>query len=204
MAVHETASAGLKSMEHLIRLISSSHHQSPRNLPSNQLDCMRITDSNFKSAISAPNRTGHARFRRGPAQAAPGPAPLLQQPAPASLLQQQQSLTLDFTKPTTTTTETTTVNTLTSKSSKQTFSISPPVSSANSSFMSSITGEGSVSNGKQGSSLYVAPSVSAGKPPLSGKRCREHDHSGNSSGSGSASGRCHCKKRYVRLTCCAH
>ncbi|KAM7490689.1 hypothetical protein LguiA_033610 [Lonicera macranthoides] len=192
VAVHETASAGLRSMEHLIRLISSNH-QSPQNLPPNQLDCTQITDfngSNFKRNVSARNRTGHARFRRGPV-VAPALTPL----------PQQQSLTLDFTKPTATTSETSNINTLTTKSSKQTFSISPPVSSANSSFMSSITGEGSVSNGKQGSSLFVAPSVSAGKPPLSGKRCREHDHSGNSSGSGSGSrsGSCHCKKRKSRV-----
>lgn len=67
---------------------------------------------------------------------------------------------------------------------------------------SAITGDGSVSNGKQGSSIFLAPAVSGGKPPLSSgpynkKRCHEHDHSDDMSGkfSGSTSGKCHCSKR---------
>lgn len=62
MAVQEAASQGLKSMEHLIRLMS---HQS------NHVDCTDLTDltvSKFKKVISLLNRTGHARFRRGPVQ----------------------------------------------------------------------------------------------------------------------------------------
>ena len=73
--------------------------------------------------------------------------------------------------------------------------------SLNSSFLSSaITGDGSVSNGKQGSSIFLtpaAPTVSGnGKPPLSTapakKRCHDHhEHSDDVSGSG----KCHCTKR---------
>ncbi|XP_057511651.1 probable WRKY transcription factor 17 [Actinidia eriantha] len=208
MAIQEAASAGLKSMEHLIRLIS---HQSQQiQNPSNQFDCRELTDftvSKVKKSISVLNRTGHARFRRGPPLPPPSPsdsvpdppptltlAPAAAPEAPATFPQSKHPpLTLDFTKP--------------NPSSKESFSLSQPMSSANSSFLSSITGEGSVSNGKQGSSLFLAPSaptVSAGKPPLSGssgrKRCHEHDHSDGFSGKVSGSGRCHCtKKRKSRV-----
>ncbi|MBA0568418.1 hypothetical protein Golob_005915 [Gossypium lobatum] len=227
MAVQEAASQGLKGMEHLIRLLS---HQS------NNVDCTDLADltvSKFKKVISLLNRTGHARFRRGPIEplssssspSASSSASLsvpksqnnltltsaaISTPAtintalvgtsvisPSSFVQSQpQSLTLDFTKP----------NLFGSNGkstelefTKESFSVS-----SNSSFMSSaITGDGSVSNGKQGSSLFLAPAlaVSTGKPPLSStpfkKRCHEHDHSDNVSGkiSGSGNSKCHCSKR---------
>lgn len=181
-AVQEAASAGLKSMEHLICLLS---HQTSQGL-----DCREITDftvSKFKRVISILNRTGHARFRRGPSNrtssyAGPGNS------GPSEILSQQpkKTLTLDFPEP---------------KSvveSKPKLTGSPPVSSTTSSFMSSITGDGSVSNGKQGSSLLIAPTpaISSGKPPLSSSHRRKcHiDHS-LSAGKISASGRCHCSKR---------
>ncbi|KAB2024996.1 hypothetical protein ES319_D06G123600v1 [Gossypium barbadense] len=227
MAVQEAASLGLKGMEHLIRLLS---HQS------NNVDCTDLADltvSKFKKVISLLNRTGHARFRRGPIQplsssSSPSTSSsaslsvpnsqnnltltsaAISTPAtintavvgtsvisPSSFVQSQpQSLTLDFTKP----------NLFGSNGkstelefTKESFSVS-----SNSSFMSSaITGDGSVSNGKQGSSLFLAPAlaVSTGKPPLSStpfkKRCHEHDHSDNVSGkiSGSGNSKCHCSKR---------
>ncbi|XP_047939860.1 probable WRKY transcription factor 17 [Salvia hispanica] len=62
------------------------------------------------------------------------------------------------------------------------------LSTSGSSIASMITGEGSVSNGKS--------ALSAPKPPLSGKRCREHD---NSSGKTTNPSRCHCKKRKNRV-----
>ncbi|EEF46802.1 probable WRKY transcription factor 11 [Ricinus communis] len=207
MAIQEAASQGLKSMEHLIRLMSHK---------SNHVDCTDLTDltvSKFRKVISLLNRTGHARFRRGPVQSSSclssAPAPSASQsinlnttriaapPAPApgvhpvtapaaSFVQQPQSVTLDFTKPN--------IFSSNGKSSELEFSVS-----SSSSFMSSaITGDGSVSNGKQGSSIFLAPAVSGGKPPLSSapynkKRCHEHDHSEDVSGS--ASGKCHCSKR---------
>nr|AGQ04234.1 WRKY transcription factor 43.2 [Jatropha curcas] len=229
MAIQEAASQGLKSMEHLIRLMS---HQS------NHVDCSDLTDitvSKFKKVISLLNRTGHARFRRGPVQSPPSASPCLStlpsgissrsqtstlsptpvaapatvhpppvnQPvtappapiaAPVSFVQSQpQSLTLDFTKP----------NIFSSNGKSTELEFNKESLSSSSSFMSSaITGEGSVSNGKQGSSIFLAPAVSGGKPPLSSgpynkKRCHEHDHSDDLSGklSGSASGKCHCSKR---------
>ncbi|KAG2699865.1 hypothetical protein I3843_07G207300 [Carya illinoinensis] len=237
-AIQEAASQGIKSMEHLIRLLS---HQP------NHSDCTDITDrtvSKFKKVICLLNRTGHARFRRGPVHSSSSPssssssasifvphsqtltlaptpitskptlppapivtpvalhqAPILSQPN--FLPSQPQTVTLDFTKP----------NGFSSSSkatelefTKETFSVS-----SSSSFMSSaITGDGSVSNGKLGSSILAAPAPagSGGKPPLSmapyKKRC--HEHSDNLSGKLSGSGsKCHCsKRRYaVLLTICA-
>ncbi|KAF2302807.1 hypothetical protein GH714_008527 [Hevea brasiliensis] len=231
MAIQEAASQGLKSMEHFIRLMShqSNHH----------VDCTDLTDltvSKFKKVISLLNRTGHARFRRGPVQSSSSslslssaptgsasrsqnlnqtpshvtaPATVHQAPvvhsvtapqvpiaAPTSFVQSQpQSLTLDFTKPS--------IFSSNGRNSELEFTKESFSVSSSSSFMSSaITGDGSVSNGKQGSSIFLAPAVSGGKPPLSSgpynkKRCHEHDQSDDMSGkfSGSASGKCHCSKR---------
>ncbi|XP_008799447.2 WRKY transcription factor WRKY51-like [Phoenix dactylifera] len=201
IAIQEAAAAGLRSMEHLI--FQLSHHKSP------QLDCREIADvtvSKFKKVISILNRTGHARFRRGPTAAqAPqilthAPIPLqAQQPQPAAPLPPPpppQTLTLDFTKPNPGTYPPVIEGgeTATSQYTKESFSMSTPMPSANSSFMTSITGDGSVSNGKQGSSLLLHPvAPSAGKPPLSSsykKKCHEHAHSEYASGC-----RCHCSKR---------
>ncbi|CDY20325.1 BnaC04g36310D [Brassica napus] len=169
-AIQEAASQGLKSMEHLISVLSKR----PKD---HNADCSEITDftvSKFKKVISLLNRTGHARFRRGPVQSSPSsssssaaapPLPPASHPTPPSQLSPPapQSLTLDFTRPT---------------FAKESFSVS-----SNSSFMSSaITGDGSVS---KGSSIFLAPAPTA-----------PHDHSQNFSGkiSGSGSGKCHCKK----------
>lgn len=134
---------------------------------------------------------------------APIVAPATVQPVHASFAQAQvqpQSMTLDFTKP----------NLLSAshKSAEVEFAKESFSVSSSSSFMSSaITGDGSVSNGKQGliflSAAAAAPTVSGGKPPLSTapfkKRCHEHelsgDASGKISGSASGSGKCHCSKR---------
>ncbi|GLT74707.1 hypothetical protein SLA2020_464900 [Shorea laevis] len=221
IAIQEAASQGLKGMEHLIHVLSRQSNHA--------VDCSDLADhtvSKFRKVISLLNRTGHARFRRGPVQSfsastsspslsgfpsyqkislTPGSVPatpvptkvMVPSPAPTSVpnfMQSQpqpQSLTLDFSKPS--------FFSSNPKSSDLEFSVS-----SNSSFMSSaITGDGSVSNGKLGSSIFLssAPAVSAGKPPLSTapykKRCHEHDHSENVSGkfSGSANGKCHCSKR---------
>lgn len=225
-AIQEAASQGLKSMDQLIRYIS---HQQHSNQLSSRMDCTDLTDhtvSKFKKVISLLNRTGHARFRRGPVAVpvqfpssqpstsssasqtlslvpAPVVSPAILPPAlikaqETSFLQSQpHSMTLDFTRP----------NILTSnpKCTDIEFSVS-----SSSSFMSSaITGDNSVSNGKLGPSLFLAPNpapaVSGAKPPLSTapykKRCHEHDHSDDVScrlsvsGSASGSGKCHCSKR---------
>jgi hypothetical protein len=207
-AIQEAATQGIKSMEQLIRLLSSQQQ------PSNFTDVTDVTVSKFKKVITLLNRTGHARFRRAPVQQhAPStsssssafqtqnptltPAPTSFKPSTASF--PTQSLTLDFTKPNWYSTK----SEIEFASAKDNFSVS-----SNSSFMSSaITGDNSVSNGKLGTSMFLTPAatVSAGKPPLSSsstapskKRCHDHhDHSEDFSGkfSGSSSGKCHCSKR---------
>ncbi|CAJ1975827.1 unnamed protein product [Sphenostylis stenocarpa] len=183
LAIQEAASAGFKSMDHLIRLLSpsasnSSSSSNNNNVKLNNLDCSQITDftvSKFKQVINLLNRTGHARFRRAPPQAQ---TQALTQPQP----QTQQGFTLDFVKPTVLNSkpcikdETLTLSTTTTTSS---------------SFLSSISNDASVSDGKIGP--FLPPS--AAKPPLSSshrKKCREAALSAKSS--------CHCsKKRKSRM-----
>lgn len=227
-AIQEAASQGLQSMEHLIRVLSNRPEQQ------HNVDCSEITDftvSKFKTVISLLNRTGHARFRRGPVHSISSPkqqsqivktiqpkAPVVTQPArtttnlpqivppPSSFVHSNQpSVTLDFSKPSIFGTK--------AKSSDLEFSKENFSVSLNSSFMSSgITGDGSVSNGK----IFLAsapsqPVNSSGKPPLAAghpyrKRCLEHEHSESFSGkvSGSGYGKCHCKKRYCYVTYVTH
>nr|QIL87951.1 putative WRKY transcription factor 11 [Lilium longiflorum] len=172
-AIQEAATAGLQSLDHLIQQLSHRHYQQQ------QLDCRELTENtvnNFKKIISVLNRTGHARFRRGPRTTTRPELPL---PPPAAA-----ALTLDFTKPNSTPC-TVTYN-----------DVSCSISSGSSSFMSSVTaGDGSVSNGRQLSSLILAPAASggSGKPPLSSsykKRCHAHSAAAGDAGSG-----CHCSKR---------
>lgn len=199
IAIQEAATAGLKSMERLIFHLSSQHNSSFTFSP--QQDCTQIADftvSKFKKVISLLDRTGHARFRRAPVvRNSPNPlqtevrTPVEMGKETEIVVSRNPSLTLDFTKPTT-------IN----------------VSSETSSFMSSITADGSVSNGKVGSTILSLPppppppsvSVSissAGKPPLPGsyrKKCNnvheQPDHTSAKHGLSSAAG-CHCsKKRY--------
>lgn len=186
MAIQEAASAGIKSMEHLIFALSNQTQQS------HQLDCREITSftvAKFKQVISMLNRTGHARFRRGPTSSPSSyPVPV------RSVPQEPQKLNLDF------------VN---SKSppkaeSKNDLSLGSQYSkdslssgTTTSSFVSSVTADGSVSDGKQGgsSSLFGAHPRPTGKPPLSSihrKKCHDHTLSTSKISSG---GSCHCSKR---------
>ncbi|XP_061371150.1 probable WRKY transcription factor 11 [Gastrolobium bilobum] len=179
MAIEEAASAGLKSMEHLIRVLSSQTPSSYNHSSSthNNLNCSEITDftvSKFKQVINLLNRTGHARFRRAPEpQPEPEPEP---EPQP-----QTKGMSLDFAKP----------NLINSKPNKkdETLTISTTTSS---SFMSSITADASVSDGKIGP--FLAPPISAGKPPLSSSH-RKRCHDATLSGKVPSSGHCHCSKR---------
>ncbi|XP_047322515.1 probable WRKY transcription factor 17 [Impatiens glandulifera] len=204
-ALQEVASAGLKNMEQLIQMIS---HQSQLNRP-------------VYREIAQTSRTGHARFRRGPVMVSrdspPPPSSSssvfvtpIQSQTQSPPQTQPQTLTLDFTKPNLLNSSIKKNNIEMGFTKEQSFSISPPTSSANSSFMSTITGEGSVSNGKLRPSLFLVPNQatavtnSAGKPPLSSsshrKRCHDHDNNSDFSGKTSNSGRCHCsKKRKTRM-----
>uniref|UniRef100_A0A0V0HSP1 Putative WRKY transcription factor 3-like n=1 Tax=Solanum chacoense TaxID=4108 RepID=A0A0V0HSP1_SOLCH len=203
LALQEAASAGLKSMDNLIRFVSFQQQQNQTVQP----DCREITDytvNNFRKVISILNRTGHARFRRSPVQVtddsctaltlsplktpAEETVPAVKAPVNVPVEKyQSKELTLDFTK---------------RKVGKSIGCEAVPVASSttSSSFMSTITGEGSVSNGKVFSSMNLPPRppVSSGKPPIAGKRCRDHDLSDEFSGRTSSSGKCHCKKRKSR------
>ncbi|VAH36031.1 unnamed protein product [Triticum turgidum subsp. durum] len=178
LAIQEAATAGLRSLELLVSSLSgAAPSKAPQQHP--QQPFGEIADqavSKFRKVISILDRTGHARFRRGPVQSPtpPPPAPVAPPPPPPPPvsvaapvpLPQPQSLTLDFTKPNLT--------------------MSGATSVTSTSFFSSVTaGEGSVSKGR---SL-----VSAGKPPLSGhkrKPCAGAHSEANTTGS-----RCHCSKR---------
>ncbi|RDX74066.1 putative WRKY transcription factor 11 [Mucuna pruriens] len=187
MAIQEAASAGLKSMEHLIRLLSPSSCNSSslnNNVNVNNLDCSEITDftvSKFKQVINLLNRTGHARFRRAPSQTqvqtqAQAQAQAQPQPQPQPQLQ-TQGFTLDFVKPTI----------LNSKPNNKDETLTLSTTTTTSSFMSSVTNDASVSDGKIGP--FLPPS--AAKPPLSSshrKKCRDAALSAKPSS-------CHCSKK---------
>ncbi|XP_027355379.1 probable WRKY transcription factor 17 [Abrus precatorius] len=196
-AMEEAASEGLKGMEHLTRLLSNQ----PSHLQTQITDA---TVSHFKKLISLLNRTGHARFRRAPLPSSPSssvspppPNPVTLHHPPSSFVPtQSHTLTLDFSKPNMFSSNAKSIDL---EFSNQTFTVS-----SNSSFISSaITGDGSVSNGKQGSSIFLTPPpppLSAGKPPISSvtvkKRCHDHrEHSDHNSGKISGSNKCHCIKR---------
>ncbi|XP_027368859.1 probable WRKY transcription factor 11 [Abrus precatorius] len=173
ISIQEAASAGLKSMEHLIRVLSSSscNFSTPHNnLNLNNLDCSEITDftvSKFKQVINLLNRTGHARFRRAPPQ--PQAQPQLQPQQDQPRIQG-----LDFAKSTI----------LNTKSNNKDDTLT--MSTTTSSFMSSVTADASVSDGKIGP--FIPPSAS--KPPLSSshrKKCHDAALSAKTS--------CHCSKK---------
>ncbi|KAL4564327.1 hypothetical protein LXL04_028387 [Taraxacum kok-saghyz] len=150
--------------------------------------------SNCKQAVTGLKRTGHARFRRGPSSSSTdshGPSTSSQSE------EKQQDVPLTVLN-----------GCFLNKSVKDTVMSSKSTSS--SSMVSSLAGggveEGSVSNGKQFSSLgIVAPSLtfSSRKPPLPSthrKRCSADSPAASLHGSGSENrsvsrSGCHCCKR---------
>ncbi|XP_062192986.1 probable WRKY transcription factor 17 [Phragmites australis] len=169
LAFQEAAAAGLRSLE----LLSSS--LSPRAvqpLPLGQIADQAV--SRFRRVINLLDRTGHARFRRAPAAAAPTEtppppsAPSLPPAAAALVSQSQKSLALDFAKPATKT------------------AAAPAVSATSTSFLSSVTagGDGSVS---KGGSL-----ISSGKPPLPKRKL---PCAAAAAAAHPESARCHCSKK---------
>uniref|UniRef100_A0ACD5UA89 Uncharacterized protein n=1 Tax=Avena sativa TaxID=4498 RepID=A0ACD5UA89_AVESA len=206
VAIQEAAAAGLRGMEHLILQLSRTGTGTSESSPAGaseppahgqqqqQVDCREITDmtvSKFKKVISILNhRTGHARFRRGPV-VAQSQGPSVSEPAPARTASSSRPMTLDFSK---------SASGFGSKDQAAAYS----VSAASSSFLSSVTGDGSVSNGRGGggSSLMLPPppSASCGKPPLAvaaaaGPKRKCHDHAHSENVAGASGGRCHCSKR---------
>lgn len=193
-AIQEAASAGLKSMEHLIFALSNSHIPSQTHSELSQIDYRELADftvSKFKRVISILNRTGHARFRRSPST-----------PIQPKL---KTTTTLDLTKLHSIENKHNSTASLNTKKpgihkSKEVFTLPSPVSSNTSSFTSSINGDDSVSNGNQALKPVVAPArvFSAGKPPLapsSRKRCHELTLPGEKIAvKSSCCGQCHCSK----------
>ncbi|XP_050214492.1 probable WRKY transcription factor 7 [Mercurialis annua] len=98
-AVKEAATAGIQSVEEVIKLIQQNHiHQHKQQLHqkcySESDDIMAVTDvavNNFKKVISLlgrTSRTGHARFRRAPVSS--GSPPQQEDPKPVAQQQKQQ------------------------------------------------------------------------------------------------------------------
>lgn len=204
ISIQEVAVAGIRSMENLIFQLNHYHKSSSAStlsaispeMAARQIDCREITDqtvSKFKKMISILNRTGHARFRRGPTPPPPS--------SPSTTTEPETPFfhPLDFAKQSVIGGASGEIPVTAEKKSAI---VSKPtaISAANSSFVSSITGDVSVSYGLQSTSvLQPAP---AKKPPLSSvpykKRCHEHAQPENVSGNiaaPSGGGRCHCAKR---------
>ncbi|MCH95577.1 putative WRKY transcription factor 17-like, partial [Trifolium medium] len=163
--VLETAFESLNSLEKLTNVLT---HQ-PSHL---NFDLTKTTVSNFKKLSSLLNRTGHARFRRAPVVPQPPqttlpPPPLHIQPQPP------QPLTLDYIKPNILRSNPKSLS-LELEFPKETFRVS-----SNSAFMPyAITGDSSVSNDRQGSSLFLTPTILfGGKPPLSSSSLKNKCHS---------------------------
>ncbi|CAN4122640.1 unnamed protein product [Withania somnifera] len=222
-AVQEAATAGLQSVEKLIRLLSQSHHhhqhQQQPSFQDSAHDYQAVADvavNKFKKFISLldKNRTGHARFRRGP-MVAPLPKP-----------QQQHKLTLqqpieqpENPQSTNTTTKIycpTPIqrlpplpkNGLIERKEASSTTINFASATPATSFMSSLTGDTeslqqSLSSGFQITNLSQVSS--AGRPPLSTssfkRKCSSMDDTSlKCSSAGGSSGRCHCpKKRKPRV-----
>ncbi|XP_044948234.1 probable WRKY transcription factor 17 [Hordeum vulgare subsp. vulgare] len=173
----EAAAAGLRSLE----LVRSSFSSRAGCAPPPLGEMADQAVSRFHRVINILDRTGHARFRRGPVGDAADsltPSPVSSPPptpaqGPAVLLQlaPQKSMTLDFTKP-------------------LKAPAAPSVTST--SFFSSVTagGEGSVSKG-------WSQLVSSGKPPLpAGTKRKQRQQQTRFAHSDTAAGaRCHCLKK---------
>ncbi|ERN07431.1 hypothetical protein AMTRI_Chr12g275190 [Amborella trichopoda] len=200
-ALQEAASAGIRSMDQLVKLLGRQPNPS-----SPTADCMSITDTTvtkFKKVISILNRTGHARFRRAPTNthSAPfrEPNPLLESREwkPSNLVSMAELAPIRSSpemaqKPPCPKPVSACEVVMKEGNNNMGFSLSdsPPMSSNSSSFVSSVTGDGSCLDGK-----IV---VSNGRPPLSSsykKRCHGHEKPDESSGKCGNPGRCHCSKR---------
>ncbi|KAI4381638.1 hypothetical protein MLD38_007695 [Melastoma candidum] len=224
-AVKEAAS-GLDNVQNLIRLLSLPHPQ-PFSTADVDMACQAAADaavSKFKKVISllGRERTGHARFRRGPV-ANPAAAltpvqsqepvpkvyhatpiqqilpPLPQQPATAAAVPVQLQIPMGMHR-------------AAGPSPATTISFSYGSGYGNSvnnthtgSFVSSLTGENEekpkqVMSMSSGSGFQITNmSVSAGKPPLlsssSFKRKCSSDTVGSAGKCGSSTSKCHCTKK---------
>ncbi|CAH9100524.1 unnamed protein product [Cuscuta epithymum] len=227
-AVQEAAAAGMQSVENLIRLLSQSRHQNTcfSSAVEPSADYQAVADAavgKFKKFISLldRNRTGHARFRKGPICNTANTAPRHTKktdPQPEPEVSGRFRVTESSEKPQTGGQKMFTPSQIqllpplphnhhqTPKvvpaaserkepSSTINFAASP-ASSVPSSFMSSLTGDTESFQWTNLSSMS-----SAGRPPLSTssfkRKCHSMDDSALkcASGGGSGSGRCHCPKK---------
>ncbi|KAG0482461.1 hypothetical protein HPP92_010545 [Vanilla planifolia] len=191
ISVQEAAAAGIRSMANLLFQLN---RYSPAPATRVVIECREITNhtiSSFKKMISILSRMGCARFRQAPTLWPP--------PSPSRIRANavlHHSLIQDFNKPDSYGAPSTEIPT---NAGSKRFGISNavPISSTNSSLMSSITGD----EGQQSGPCCRHPPVPAiVKMPVSStskKRCLEHTQSGDVSGEKSAASgaRCHCSKR---------
>lgn len=215
-AVQEAAAAGLQSVENLIKAISQSNHQtaylsSSSSSETGDTDYRAVTDvavNKFKKFISLldKNRTGHARFRRGPVQEKTG-VEMLVNPVqnhgsdgfqvyrptavhPVQPVQPVQIQPVQLVQP---------VQRLPPVPKKEnvstTINFAAPavaVAAPATSFMSSLTGD------TDGSGFQITnmSGFSSGSRPVSSlKRKCSSMNDVSAKCSGSSSGRCHCPKK---------
>ncbi|KAI7755412.1 hypothetical protein M8C21_005580 [Ambrosia artemisiifolia] len=220
IAVREAGTAGLKSLENLITLLSTHHHRKPSysavNDVTTTVDYVIATDiavNKFKKFISVLDRTstGHARFRRGPISTPPVTiqknTKLVPSPSPATVT--VTAPVTAVTVPAVTADKVFSGSSVQQRMSTISFGAGAGVVSPATSFMSSLTGdtEGlqpSMSSGFQITNLSQVSS--AGQPNMSSssfkRKCDSIDdsHTHTHTKCTNSSGRCHCsKKRKSRI-----
>ncbi|KAL2498229.1 putative WRKY transcription factor 7 [Abeliophyllum distichum] len=234
-AAQEAAAAGLQSVEKLIRLISQSQNQQNfQESPSKPINTeyQAVADvavNKFKKFISLldHNRTGHARFRRGPVTNSNSNQQKIEKVSdsePLGILQNQPTIPQNVCEvreknsppgriycptpiqrlpPLPHHHQLARNGSIERKESSTTINFASPANS----FMSSLTGDTeslqpSMSSGFQITNLSQVSS--AGRPPLSTssfkRKCSSMDDATAKCGGGSSSSRCHCpKKRKSRV-----
>ncbi|CAN0873081.1 Probable WRKY transcription factor 7 [Linum grandiflorum] len=237
-ALKEAATAGIRSVEEVINLLNQQQHHfykeeasasassgsSSSSAVDANPDIKVVTDlavNNFKKVISLlgrPNRTGHARFRRAPVDAAGTPSPSPQPKAAeqgsasvsgtgsgSSAFKVYQPTPIHRLPPLPTNHHQKAFAAATKERNNElvvpptiNFSNSPSISGATS-FISSVTGETSDSMQRSmSSSGFQLTHPSHGKPPLSSsslkRKCSSMDDT-NALKCGSSSSRCHCSKK---------
>lgn len=219
-AAQEAAAAGFQSVEKLIRMLAQQNFQTPSSSKPMDVirnaDCQAVADvavNKFRKFISLldRNRTGHARFRRGPINIHhPKAEPRSEQLGPNqtqnSMVHQNVSEEKGRENSSGKIYRPTPIQKLPPlppvkngsierKESSTTISFASPASS----FISSLTGETdslqpSMSSGFQ---------ISAGRPPLSTssfkRKCSSMDDTNTKCGGGSSADRCHCPKKRLNF-----
>lgn len=218
-AVKEAASAGIQSVEKLMRLMSQEQYQeavadSAINRASMEVGAVAdVAVDRFKKVISLLDRrrTGHARFRRAPVAPPPPPQPQKTEPVsafkvycpnPSPIVRVSPLPIHPHPHP-----QPQPLERKDAGATSINFSPSPPISAANS-FVSTLTGDTeslqpSLSSGFQITHMSQVSSV--GKPPLSSsslkRRCNSMDDAAVLK-CGSSSARCHCSKKRLVHRCC--